>query len=450
MRKLFAFALIVLSLGALAVPAIAQEEATFRVAHFSADAGPVDVYIDGEVSLEAVEFGTVSSWMTAPAGTYAVDVAPAGTSINDAVLSTDLSLDAGDTYYTAAVVGFAERPDIYPLEVQVIEEDYSTLNPAEARVTVFHAIPTVQPVSVLVDDTTLVSGLGFASLVDEEADGIYTADLVAGTYDISVEYTEGTQETLFELPETTLTANRNYLFAATGSPESPELVSVSTNPDDLMGEMDMAEEGMAEGPATLRVAHLSEDAPAVDVYVDGETVLEGVEYPALSDFLELDAGTYAVDVAPAGTSIEEAVLSTDVTLTAGQAYTAAAVGLVSRPDITPLELVLLEEDYSEINPAEARFSVLHASPGAPPVDVLVDDQVFVASLAYPGTLGDNDGFVSFDVVSGSYDIQVTAAGDPETVLLDLPATELAPGNQYFIAAINSPDNINYFLTSEVR
>jgi predicted RNA-binding protein len=448
MRKLLAFAFIVMSVGLLAFPALAQDDATFRVAHFSADAGPVDVYVNGDVLLENVEFGTVSDWMSVPAGSYAVDIAPTGTSADDAVLSTDLALEAGDTYFTAAAVGFATRPDIYPLEVQVIAEDFSTLNPAEARVTLFHAIPTVQPVSVLVDDITLVSGLGFAELVDMEADGTYSADLIAGTYDVSVEFTES-GENIFDLPETTLTPNRNYFIAVAGLETAPELVFVSTNPDNMMGDADMADE-MAEGPATLRVAHFAEDAPAVDIYVNGDVAVEDVAYPAVSSFLELGAGTYTVDVVPAGAALADSVLSADVTLEAGQAYTAAAVGLLSRPDITPLKIVLLEEDYSAIVPGESRFSVFHTSAGAPPVDVLVNGEVFVASLAYPGTLGDNDGYVDFDVLSGTYDIQVTAAGDPETVLIDLPGTELAPGNQYFIAAINSPDNINFFLTSEAR
>ncbi|MEO0563709.1 MAG: DUF4397 domain-containing protein, partial [Chloroflexota bacterium] len=130
MRK-FVLALIAAALTVLgATTAMAQDDdATFRVAHFSVDAGPVDVYVDGEALLEGVEFGTVSSWMMVPAGTYAVDIAPAGTSVDDAVLSADLTLEAGDTYYTAAVVGLAERPDVRPLALQVITEDFGPLNP---------------------------------------------------------------------------------------------------------------------------------------------------------------------------------------------------------------------------------------------------------------------------------------------------------------------------------
>ena len=53
-----------------------------------------------------------------------------------------------------------------------------------------------------------------------------------------------------------------------------------------------------DAPARVRVAHFAVDAPAVDVFVNGEAVLEGVPYPAMSDFLSLEAGSYDIAVAP--------------------------------------------------------------------------------------------------------------------------------------------------------
>lgn len=61
--------------------------------------------------------------------------------------------------------------------------------------------------------------------------------------------------------------------------------------------------------ANVRVAHLSPDAPAVDVYVDGAAVLEDVPFGAVSDYLELPAGSHTIEVAPAGQGAESAVLS---------------------------------------------------------------------------------------------------------------------------------------------
>ena len=46
----------------------------------------------------------------------------------------------------------------------------------------------------------------------------------------------------------------------------------------------------ADTNARVRVAHLSPDAPAVDVWVDGSRVLENVPFKAFSSYLELPAG----------------------------------------------------------------------------------------------------------------------------------------------------------------
>jgi hypothetical protein len=449
--SLLLVAAILATLGTLGV--LAQEDvATFRVAHFSVDAGSVDVYVEGELLLEAVPFGTVSEWMSVAPGTYAVAITPTGNTIDEAVLSETLTLEAGETFYTVTAIGFAVRPDISPLVLQVIPEDYSNIGTAETRVTFFHAIPTLAPVSVTVGDITLVEGLSYPTGTDAETDGLYSADVVAGTYDIQVTLTGDASTILFDLPATELTANRNYFIAATALEDDPELVLVSTNPDGLSAETSMDEE-TADSPANVRVAHFAEDAPPVDIFVNGEAILQNVEYPALSDFLQLEAGTYTVDIAPAGEGQEATVISAEITLAAGESYTAAAVGLLARAgtdDVSSLKLTLADENYSPLSATEARITIFHVSPGSSPVDVVVNGEVFAASLAYPGFLGENDGMVDFDVVAGNYDIQITAAGDPDTVLIDLSGTQLVAGNQYYVAAINTPDNISFFLTSETR
>ena len=140
----------------------------------------------------------------------------------------------------------------------------------------------------------------------------------------------------------------------------------------------------------------------------------------------------------------------DVTVDAGGWYTVAAIGLAAENSVAPLMAQVIVEDYSEIPMGETRFTVFHASPGAPAIDVLVNGEPFVSTLAYPGTLGDNDGAVSFTVLAGTYSIQVTANGDAETVLLDLGDVDMQSGNHYFIAAINTVDDLSSFQSSSTQ
>ncbi|QDX39999.1 DUF4397 domain-containing protein [Salarchaeum sp. JOR-1] len=128
--------------------------------------------------------------------------------------------------------------------------------------------------------------------------------------------------------------------------------------------------------AWLRVAHLSPDAPAVNVLVDGSVALEGVAFGAISDYLSVSPGdhTVAVRTTDGGSTVFEETLTLDV-----MAYTAAAIGEVSgdSPTFTVAPFV---DDPGEVPSDSAAIRLVHASPDAPAVDVAVagsaDDPLF--------------------------------------------------------------------------
>jgi len=429
-----------------ALPAMAQDtgDAHLRVTHLSFDAGNVDVYVNGEATLTDVPFGTISDWMVVPAGTYSVAVAPTGTSVDDAVIGPlDLALDATG-WYTVAAIGLAGDET---LTAQVIEEDFSDITLGETRVTIFHAIPNAEPVSVIADEeNVLVAGLAYPGMQGDN-DGTVTIDgILGGVYDLQVVLTDTPDTVLFDLPGTELTERRNIFIAAAGLVDEPQLVMASTNPAEMGMMDDMSEEGMTGTDAHIRVAHLSEDAPAVDVYINGSvSEFTNVEYPALSSFVTVPAGTHSVAVAPAGTSLEEAVIGpVDITVEGGTWYTVAAIGLVGNDSLAAQVLV---DDFSEIPTGQARFTVLHASPAAPPIDFLVNGEPFVQTLAYPGTLDNNDGAATFTVLAGTYDLAITANEDPDTVLMAAEGFNFEPGSNYFIAAINTVDDLDVFTST---
>jgi hypothetical protein len=178
------------------------------------------------------------------------------------------------------------------------------------------------------------------------------------------------------------------------------------------------------GSANLRVAHLSPDAPNVDVYADGSAVLEDVAFGAVSDYLEVPAGDRQVRITPAGDA-ETAVFEGAVPVAADTDYTVAAVGEVSEDGDQPFEPLVLEDDNSDPEDGMARVRLVHASPDAPAVDVttgggmgntLFDGVEYGASSYVTVPAGDytldvrgdtesNDG----DVVA-SFDVSVEAGG----------------------------------------
>lgn len=120
------------------------------------------------------------------------------------------------------------------------------------------------------------------------------------------------------------------------------------------------------GNARIRVLHASPDAPAVDVLVDGTTVLENLPFREYSEYLPVPAGMHEVRVNVTGTSTT--VLQAAPNFQAGRDYTAIAVGFAGGRS-PALDLMLLSDDNAVPAAGNIRLRVVHAAPSAPAVDV---------------------------------------------------------------------------------
>jgi len=184
------------------------------------------------------------------------------------------------------------------------------------------------------------------------------------------------------------------------------------------------------GTAKVRVIHASPDAPAVDVFVNGNAVLTNVGFFAASPYLDLPAGTYRVQVAPTGAGASSAVIDANVTIEAGRAYTIAAVGPVA--SIKPQVIV---DNLSAPAAGQAKVRVYHFSPDAPAVDVkLANGTTLISNLAFP------DASDYLEVLAGTYDLQVTPAGG-DAVVINLAGTRVEAGQIYSVFATNFVANI---------
>jgi hypothetical protein len=165
----------------------------------------------------------------------------------------------------------------------------------------------------------------------------------------------------------------------------------------------MGDGGMS-GDVSLRVAHLSPDAPNVDVLVDGSAVLEDVPFGAVSDYLSLSAGSYQVTIQAAGDS-STVVFDQSLDLEPG-AYTAAALGELEEDAENGFMVQLFTDDTSAPGSDTSRITLVHASPDAPAVDVTVESSgdVLVDGAAF----GDA---ATVEVPAGSYTLEVRGDTD---------------------------------------
>ena len=181
-----------------------------------------------------------------------------------------------------------------------------------------------------------------------------------------------------------------------------------------------------DGEARLRVIHASPDAPAVDVYVGGQVLVEGAELGAVTDFYTMATGSADVTIVPAGGDPVEAVAEVTIDLADGVTYELAVTNFLDS-----LETVLYTVDDSEVTEGNARVRVIHLSPDTPPIDVAVTggDVLFEADEFTNAT-------EYIEVPAGTYDLEVRPFGS-EDVAVALPGTELEAGAVYEFLGIGS-------------
>ncbi|MFN3900227.1 MAG: DUF4397 domain-containing protein [Alishewanella aestuarii] len=187
-------------------------------------------------------------------------------------------------------------------------------------------------------------------------------------------------------------------------------------------------------PADLRVVHASSDAPAVNVRVNGSTVISGLDYAQSSVNFTLERGTYnvAVDARLPGDTTATVIGPVDLALAAGTKYKVFAVGSVADSTLEPL---VVTSDVKELAAGNVRLQVVHAASAAPTVDIHVtapNDSLgaALATLDYKGSTQ------ALDVPAGDYRVRITLPGQ-STVVFDSGTLSLAGGTDLVVAAINN-------------
>ncbi|WP_240147448.1 DUF4397 domain-containing protein [Halorussus sp. JP-T4] len=158
------------------------------------------------------------------------------------------------------------------------------------------------------------------------------------------------------------------------------------------------------GAGQVRVAHLSPDAPAVDVLVDGDAVLEGVEFGTVSKYLQVPSGDREVTIQTA--EDDAVVFEGSVSVEAGTMYTVAAIGEVSEDTFRPAVFV---DDFEKPSEENASVRLVHASPDAPAVDVTVagTDTVLYDNVSFANATD----YVT--VPAGDYELEIRPATEDD-------------------------------------
>jgi hypothetical protein len=191
----------------------------------------------------------------------------------------------------------------------------------------------------------------------------------------------------------------------------------------------------------VRLAHLSPDTPPVDVYLSSVAggpakKFPAVRYGTVSGYLPLEVGPYSVAMRNQNAAESTPpVLSTQVTVAAGGAYTVAGTGRFAE-----LGLKVINDDLALPSTGKAKVRVINASIRAPQLDVSVATTgATIATGAAFATTTDYR-----EVTPGKWPLKLQPSGTNNATEV---AANCAAGGVYSVLVL---DGKNGGLTVEVR
>ena len=268
----------------------------------------------------------------------------------------------------------------------------------QAGLRVLHTSYDAPDVDIKLDGSIAISSLGYGS-----SSGY--ANLSSGSYDVAVTPAGASSPVVIDAM-VTLEDGKDYTVIAAG-PLSQIAPVIAVDKREAVPDM-----------AKIRFAHMSPDAPAVDIKLNsgnGATVFANAAFKDVAEYTLVDGGSYTFAVTPAN-STTEVITFDPVTVENGMVYTVVAHGTLDDMDNYPFAArVFIDNDpgdgYADLTAfGSANVMVIHASPDAPGVDLLVDDKIAGSNLQFPG----NTGYLP--VTATTHNIKVNVAGTATTVI----------------------------------
>lgn len=392
LKRVILIALLLAAL-ALTLPAGAQGEGQLRFVHAIPGAAAIDVYTDGQLTLQALTFGTASGYIDVGAGAHQITVTQSG-------VTTPLwqqEVIVGENSAQTLVASATE-----PLSFTAFPDDLNSLAPGNTRLTALHGITGGPAVDVLLSDGRLV----IPNLQYNQPFG--TFDVPAGLYEIGIAPSGGTlDEPLLPATPFALSSGTSNIVLVYGTVAAPRglLLSAPTRSNGAGG--------------FVRVAHGIPGAPAVDVYLNDTLTIPSLTYGKAVGYLALPAGSYDVEVRAAGTT--NALLTGSLTIDANVYATAVALGTAEAP-----ELSVVIDDVGAVNAQQSILGVINALGDDASVSAELGDGTIVIGQVAAGDTGS----AAVPPTSGSPAIGITSDGETVAIPLDLPA--VYGGNVYTV------------------
>ena len=424
----------VLDAGEVQASEIVECEATptIRALHASPDAPAVNIWVNGAPALTGVDYSQGSGFLpVVEENNIQVEAILPG---DDAVvIDADLNLDYSTETTVIATRSLADNGGV-PFPLVITNPSDERITEGSFRAQIVHAAPSAPDVDVYV--TTVGADLAGSAPVNGAMNPLgfkeitERTEVLAGDYQIRITAAGDPDAVVYDTGDTpiTLAAGADLMIVAvenTGPGETPvQLIVLDGTTAETFYD--------AGTPASVVAAHLSPDAPAVDLLADVNSTPEdealplvrNVSYTELCELSVPAPGDYTVSVAlnsdnsTVAHTIPVDVLKGDEALAIVSGF--ATAGLT--PAIT--DITLPGNTRSVFT--ETKLRITHGSPSTPAVDLyLVADGTDINDVEpdFPAVPFGAD-TMQLSLPAGIYDAYVTLAGskDPAITLPDLNFT----------------------------
>lgn len=173
-------------------------EPQVRIAHFASDAGPVDLYVNGELAAEDLKFGDSIGYLSIPAGDHEFALNAQGT--DTVLLSQAVSLEPGFVG-TAVAYGAGVQPAL-----GISADNLSSTEERSGRISFFNAY----------SDLPAVSLVDFGNDFDPDDTTVLLSNVAEGMRSESVEFPEDADLRTWAIVEA---GNDSNVLARLGSEE---------------------------------------------------------------------------------------------------------------------------------------------------------------------------------------------------------------------------------------
>ncbi|WP_299689489.1 DUF4397 domain-containing protein [uncultured Vibrio sp.] len=403
-----------------------------QAVHASPDAPLANVWVNSQARWTDVDFAQASGYASVTEGQtlVQVDVQLPGEDVATVIPQSQFDLSS-DTDYTVMVVGDADGSN-NPVEALVVTRPAAgTATNSTLDVQIVHAATGVGDVNLYVTAPNEPLGTPLDTLAYKDFTDV--VNIPAGQYQVRLETVSGSA-IAFDSGEITLAGGSELTIAAIPRADSNSASPVKLIVMDGSGSSliyDMAE------TAEVRVGHLVDGAPDVDVYVNSAQFapLDALMFNEVRGFLDLDAGSYDIDIYETATTSPTFIDVDGLAVAAGMDYSIYAVGTVSP---LSLEALVVPENRRPVA-TSAVLNITHAAanPIAASVDIYLTENAGISgSTPALSDVKFKDYANGIYVAAGNYYVTITVAGDPSTVAIDSAAAMLADGVVYQVVAID--------------